>query len=119
MQEKIFNSYIRIEYILEVIKFFIILEMNSEKDYNYLNNEIMISLSKQVINKVYKEIRNVIHNYNRIVYETEKLGDLNSNHYFSIDESLFGHRNNKKIWILGTIENEGKDFRLEASYERN
>jgi len=39
MQEKIFNSYIRIEYILEVIKFFIILEMNSEKAYNYLNNK--------------------------------------------------------------------------------
>jgi len=89
-----------------------ILEMNSEKAYNYLNNEKIFSISKQVINKVYKEIRNVIYNYYRIVYETEKLGEFNSNHYFSIDESLFGYRNNKQIWILGTIENEGKGFIL-------
>lgn len=38
---------------------------------------------------------------------------------FSSDESLFTHHNQKQIWILGIVNNSTKEFRLEASYNRD
>ena len=69
--------------------------------------------------RVYKEIRDVIYRYFRILYGSESLEDGNHIDYYSIDESLFGHRNNKQIWILGAINNRTKDFRVEAVLNRD
>ena len=44
------------------------------------------------------------------VYNTELLGDVNQYGFFSVDESLFAHSNNKQVWILGIIDNENKYF---------
>jgi len=38
---------------------------------------------------------------------------------FSSDECLFTHHNQKQIWILGIVNNSTKEFRLEASYNRD
>jgi len=107
------------EYILEVLKTFILLELNAEKSYNYLLSEKNITLSKPLIYSIYKEIRKVIYQYYRIVYETESLGVINGNQYYSVDESLFIHRDKEQLWLLGAIDNSSKDFRLEASIRRD
>ena len=36
-----------------------------------------------------------------------------------MDESLFGHRDNAQIWILGIIDTSSKEFRIEGSISRN
>ena len=39
---------------------------------------------------------------------------------FSIDESLFSHTDiGDKIWVLGIIDNQTKDFRLNISLKRD
>lgn len=61
-----------------------------------------------------KEIRDVIYRYFRILYGSESLEEENHIDYYSNEESLFGHRNHKQIWILGAINDRTKDFRLEV-----
>ena len=39
--------------------------------------------------------------------------------FFSVDESLFVHSNNKQVWILGIIDNTNKDFRLDGTFNRD
>ena len=41
------------------------------------------------------------------------------NSFLAIDESLFGHRQGKQLWIIGAINTQSKEFRLEGVYERN
>ena len=47
------------------------------------------------------------------------MGEINASGFYSVDESLFGHRKGKQVWILGAIDNTNRDFRLEASYQRD
>ena len=110
-------SYISLQVISEIIKCFICKEINAEKVYLYLKEEKQISITKDLILRVYKEIRDVIYRYFRILYGSESLG--NHIDYYSIDESLFDRRNNKQIWILGAINNRTKDFRVEAVLNRD
>lgn len=49
-----------------------------------------------------------------IQYQIEPIGEKNASRYFSVDESLFCHRNIKAILILGAVDNIRKDFRLEG-----
>ena len=53
------------------------------------------------------------------VYNRELFGDVNQNGFFSVDECLFAHSNNKQVWILGIIDNTSKDFRLEGTFNRD
>ena len=39
--------------------------------------------------------------------------------FFSVDESLFVHSNNKQVWIFGIIDNTNKDFRLDGTFNRD
>ena len=64
-------------------------------------------------------MRNIIYKYQHIVYETEIFGEKDKNSFFAIDESLFGHRQGKQLWIIGAINTQSKEFRLEGVYERN
>ena len=60
-------------------------------------------------------MREVIYQYYLIQYKTETLGNENNHsEYYSIDESMFGHKNNKQIWMLGAINTITKDFRIEG-----
>ena len=112
-------SYNSLQVISEIIKCFICKEINAEKTYLYLKQEKQITITKELIMRVYKEIRDVIYRYLRLLYGSESLEEANHIDYYSIDESLFGHRNNKQIWILGAINNRTKDFRLEAVLSRD
>lgn len=67
----------------------------------------------------FKEFRDIIYRYLELTYQTGLLGELNQGGYFSVDESLFGHRDNAQIWILGIIDTSSKEFRIEGSLSRN
>ena len=47
------------------------------------------------------------------------MGEINARGFYSVDEILFGHRKGQQVWILGEIDNTNRDFRLEASYQRD
>ena len=63
-------------------------------------------------------MRNCIERYMHVVYNSEYISERNKFQNFSVDESLFGHINNKQIWILGSINTQTKEFRLEPTYDR-
>ena len=111
--------YQKLGVISEIINCFLNYEYNSSKALKYLQESKHLTISKTIILKVYKELRYVIYRYLYISYQTEPLGESNKNQYFSVDESLFSHRNGKQIWILGIINNTSKEFRLEGSYKRD
>ena len=66
-------------------------------------DENNITISKQLILRILF-----------IQYRSETFGDSNNSDYYSKDESLFGHKNNSQIWILGGINKLTKDCRLEG-----
>lgn len=55
----------------------------------------------------------------KIVYATEPISSKNKNEFFSCEESLKIHKNNKQIKLLGVIYNVTKEFRIEGSYSRD
>ena len=55
----------------------------------------------------------------KIVYTNESICEANKNQYFSVDESLINHIDNKQVWLLGIINNSTKDFKIEPSYSRD
>ena len=61
-------SYKSLQVISEIIKCFICKEINAEKAYLYIKEEKQISITKDLILRVYKEIRDVIYRYFRILY---------------------------------------------------
>lgn len=112
-------SYNSMKVISELIKCFIVKQINAESAWKYLKDEKQIQITKALVLRVYKEIRDVIYRYYRIVYASESLEELNHIDYYSVDESLLGHRNNAQIWILGVINNRTRDFRIEGVLNRD
>ena len=55
----------------------------------------------------------------KISYQNNMLGEKDERKYFSIDESLISHLGGKQAWLLGTIDNSKKDFRIEALFKRD
>ena len=54
-------------------------------------------------------MRYIIYGYYFIQYKTETLSYKNNqSEFYSIENSLFGHKNNKQIWMLGAINNINK-----------
>ena len=76
-------------------------------------------MSKNIIYKVYKEIKNVIYKYYNITYNTKDIRNENKNEYFSIDESLIVTTNVNQIWIIGAINNSTKIFLTEGTLTRH
>lgn len=64
-------------------------------------------------------MRNIIYEYLNRIYQTDILGDLNTREFFCVEESLFSHKQNKQIWLLGIINNSTKEFRIEGTYSRD
>ena len=57
--------------------------------------------------------------YLYIEYQTNVLGYPNEEKYFSIDECNIISINNKSIWLLGIINNNTKNFRIEPVINRD
>ena len=102
----------------EVISCFISKEINTEKAYSYIKNEFNYTISKKKIYEIYTAIRNTMYKYMKFEYRTTLLAEENENGFFSVDESLITHKNNRQIWPLGIINNSTKEFRIEGIYER-
>ena len=98
--------------ISELIKIFLTLDFNAQKAFNYLNNDLKISCSNELINKVYKEIRNIIPKYLFLEYERNLLGSRHENKFYAIDECNILNIGNIHIWLLGIIETGTKNFLL-------
>ena len=62
-----------------------------KKQFNYEKWKAKNVSIKQIYN-IYREIRKVIYEYYFRLYQNEKLGEINARGFFSVDESLFGHR---------------------------
>ena len=109
----------KLSIISEIIKCFLIYDFNVNKAYKYITEENNTFVSKQIISKVYYQIKRVISKYLKIEYQSNFLGELNANKYFSVDESLINHIDGKQVWLLGIIDNSSKDFHLEAVFNRD
>ena len=112
-------SKITLRIVSEVISCFLCKEFNVEKAKNLIDSEFGYNLSKRVISRIYKDIRNIIYKYMKFVYAQEFISKENVGENFSIDESLIGHVNNKQLWLIGIINNNTKEIRVEASFTRN
>jgi len=104
--------YIPLLIFADIISCFMIKEFNIAKAYEFLNSEKNYVVSTRTIRKIYNKLRDLIINYLNVVYDSELLGEENKNGYFAVDESLFGHVENKQFWLLGIINNEDRDFRI-------
>ena len=76
-------SHHKLDYISKIIKYNICLDMNLIKAFNYLKYEKAINITKRTIRRVYYEIRKIISKYFKIIYQSELLGSLNANGFFS------------------------------------
>ena len=55
----------------------------------------------------------------KILYSSEAISFQNKNEFFSMDESLINHKNGRQIWLLGVINNQNKNFRIEGTFNRD
>ena len=115
-----FFSKISLNSIYEVIKCFICYNFNKKQAHTYLINEKNIIISENAIKEIYQKIREIIYRYYYILYQSEYLGERDSSDYYAIDESLFTHdKMGRQVWVIGIINNNTRDFRLEASLNRD
>ena len=109
----------RLDIISQILKCFLCLEKNVNKTIEYIKAFKEINVTKRTVSLAFKEFRDIIYRYLELTYQTHLFRELNQGGYFSVDESLFGHRDNAQIWILGIIDTSQKDFRLEGCLSRN
>ncbi len=92
---------------------------NVKKTIEYMKEKKEINVTKRIFSLLFKEFRDIIYKYLTLVYHTEILGYTNSRGYFAADQSLFSHRANTQIWLLGIIETFTKKFHIEGTLQRN
>ena len=97
----------------EIFSCFISKEYNVAQTLKYITTEKRYVDSSNVISKIFKKLRNIIHKYLKDIYENVYLSEENEEAYFSVDESLFGHIKSSQFWLLGIINNEIRDFCIE------
>ena len=104
----------KLKIISEIMKtLFLLLDFNTQKAYKYFIEDLNLDVSKNIISKVYKEMRKIISKYINIKYQTTLLGELNLHEYYSVDECNILTIKGTHIWLLGIIDNENKDFQIE------
>ena len=75
-------------------------------------------MSERIIRKVYQKMTVIIIKYLKIYYQSEPL-ELNwPAQFYAVDESLINYFNGNQVWLIGNWNNEMKEFRIEASCER-
>ena len=86
-------SFTPLRIVSELVSCFMCKEYNVEKALKYVAGSLNYNISNKVIYKIYREMRIIISKYMRFVYETEISAEENANGFYSIDESLTGHKN--------------------------
>ncbi len=93
---------------------FLCKDFNVEKALKYVVGDLNYNISNKVIYRLYREMRNIIYKYMRFAYECEYIAEKNGNGFYSIDESLIGNKNGQQLWLIGTINNISKQFRIKV-----
>jgi len=106
-------SYHKIDLISEIIKCNICHDFNVSKTQKYIQEEKHHDVTKNLIRRVFHEIRKTINKYLKIYYQSQAFGEENANRYFSCDESLINHINGRQIWLIGLTDNTSKELRCE------
>jgi hypothetical protein len=84
------------------------------KDLNHLN-----SFNNKIIYKILLLLRKSILHYIKETYY-DKMAEFNQLVNIAVDESFFCDFNgNQQIWLIGLVNIQTQDFRIEAVYERN
>ena len=123
MRNNTFFAYFKkipISIIIKIIELFIIDNKNSTEISKYIKEYYQLnSFNNNIIYSVVLLLRKAISHYIKENYY-EKMTTINQNANIAVDESLFCHFNgNNQIWLIGLINTETKDFRIEAVLERN
>ena len=77
------------------------------------------SLNKKFIYSYIFILRKIISSFLRNVYSIERLASNNANNILCIDESLFTHTDGMQTWIVGIINTDTNEIRLEVVTNRN
>ena len=71
------------------------------------------------ITKILLNLRRVIADHLKYKYKIKQIGgDPDKKITISIDESLWLHINNKKMWLIGAIETKSHKIRCDFMFER-
>lgn len=98
---------------------FLCLDLNAKRCYKYIIKNLNYFVSERIVRNVYTEMSKIITKYMKILYQSERLGYKDQHKIFSVDETLINHFENRQIWLLGACDNETKEFRIEAVYNRD
>ena len=106
--------------IMQILYYWIIEERNASEINNILKEKLKnYSINIKTISEILNTARYYIAFYYKNVYIIEDISDENKAERFSVDESLFLSVSNEQTWVIGIIDNEKKDFRLEITNIRN
>ena len=84
-----------------------------EEDYNIEN------VDTRVIYAFVSNLRKAIATHLRNTYILDRLANINANQRIAFDESLFTHNANIQQWVVGLINIDTKEIRLELVSNRN
>ena len=76
------------------------------------------NLDNRFIYHFISTIRNYIAHFYHDKYTLEKLAYLGENKKCAIDESLFVHIDGKQLWVIGIIDTQSLNIRIEVSFDR-
>ena len=85
----------------------------------YLFNENKITVSEALIAQVFNIIWETLYYCYSIIYEVDEFGIEVKENFYSCDEILFTHFNNKFIRVLNIVNANSKEFRIIATTSRN
>lgn len=95
-------------------------QLNAVKITNKLNSIYKINKTNKVyIMGLLQEFRIYIATYLRDKYCLEPLARENQLAHIAVDESLFTHLNGIQLWVIGLINIESNDIRLDIVKERD
>ena len=76
-------------------------------------------LNKKVIYNHSPELRKNTAPHIKCVYILESIAKVNENAFISCDKSLFTHILDKQLWVVGLINSNTKELRMELTYSHD
>ena len=107
--------------IVNIIKQMILENKNATLIRKYLKEKYNnTKINIRIIFKIMLYIRKCIAQYLNYIYLTKEISQINGNVPYAIDESLFTHKNNIPIWVVGIVSTTNKEnLRLHTTKIRN
>ena len=98
--------------------------LGDEKNVQEIKNKLIETYNLDDLNPlfIYKFLdncRKAIANYIRSIYVLDPLSSTNSFNHIAVDESLFSHNLGRQLWVVGLINCETNEIRLELTEQRN